>query len=202
MTKESSILGIAVELERLFGVTPTDGLRLEISDEAKLKRIHDALVSVDSIGNATPIALADLTDVLDALAPVSDDFLQYNGTSWGTGTVSAPPGPRNLHVEAPDDGEDVSFFKTDVAITLSELNVVVVGDTSPSVTWTMLHDTSRSASGTTIKVGTATNETVGDTFTTFADATVPADSFIWLETSGQSGNVDEMSVTMFYTEDS
>ena len=201
MTKESSILGIAVELERLFGVTPTDGLRREITDEAKLKRIHDALVAVDSIGNATPIALPDLTDVLAALAPVSGELLEYNGTSWGTGTVSAPPGPRALQLEAPGSAEDATFYKTPVAITLTKLEVVVVGDSTPSVTWTLLRDTSRSASGTTIKTGTATNETTGDTFTTFTNASVPADSFIWLETSGQSGNVDEMSLTISYTED-
>jgi hypothetical protein len=35
----------------------------------------------------------------------------------------------------------------------------------------------------------------------FNDATIPADSFIWLETTAQSGTVNEIHITIIYTVD-
>lgn len=240
MSKERRILDIAVELERLSGVTPTDGLRREVNDEARLKRIADSLVGIAALGggSSSVTVLKDLNDVEAALSPTSGQVLSYNGTSWAADDASggatvlndltdvsgspssgqvltyngsnwapaasavvAGVAPRTLHIESPDDTEDITYFFTNAAITLSELRVVLVGDTSPSVTWTLKHATDRSAAGTTAKSGTTTAVTSGDDFTTFTDDTIPADSFVWLETSAQSGNVYEMSLTLYFNED-
>jgi len=37
--------------------------------------------------------------------------------------------------------------------------------------------------------------------TTFNDATIVADSFVWLETTAKTGTVDELAITIVYTED-
>jgi hypothetical protein len=113
------------------------------------------------------------------------------------------PESNTITLQNPNNSEDMSFFFTDVAITVYQMNSVVVGSASPSVTWTMRHDTDRSAAGNeVITAGTVcANETTGVEDTSFNDATIPADSWVWLETTAKSGTVDTLTVTMFYTED-
>ncbi|GAG28331.1 unnamed protein product, partial [marine sediment metagenome] len=48
---------------------------------------------------------------------------------------------------------------------------------------------------------TTTSTTGGSDVTSFDDATIPADSFIWLETTAKSGTVSELHVTVVYTVD-
>ncbi len=109
---------------------------------------------------------------------------------------------KTITVESPDGSEDISFFYTDVAITVSKVTAVLVG-TTPSVTWTLRHGTDRSATGAEMVTGgtTSTNTSTGQDVTSFNDATVIADSFIWLETTAQSGTVTEISLTVEYTID-
>ena len=80
----------------------------------------------------------------------------------------------------------------------------MLGSATPSVTWTIRHHaTDRSNAGNEVVTGgtTTTSTTSGDDVTSFNDATIPADSFVWLETTAQSGTVDELSVSMIYTID-
>jgi hypothetical protein len=50
---------------------------------------------------------------------------------------------------------------------------------------------------------TADSTTTGNITTSggFTDATIPADSFVWLTTSALSGTPTELNVTIEYTED-
>jgi hypothetical protein len=109
--------------------------------------------------------------------------------------------PKSITVPDPTATEDITVTFTNVAITISEIRAVLIGSSTPSVTWTLRHDTDRSAAGTIIDINTTTSVTTGDDITTITDATVPADSFIWLETSAQSGTVDELHISWFATED-
>lgn len=79
----------------------------------------------------------------------------------------------------------------------------VVKGTTPSVTWTIRHGTDRSAAGAEVVTGgtTTTSESTGSDVTAFNDATIGADSHIWLETTAKTGTVDWISVTVIYTED-
>lgn len=107
-----------------------------------------------------------------------------------------------ISVEDPTSSEDISVFFTNAALTITEIRAVVRGS-SPSVTWTIRHGTDRSAAGSEAVTGgtTTTSESTGSDVTSFDDATVVADSFIWLETTAQSGTVDELHVTIVYTYD-
>ena len=82
------------------------------------------------------------------------------------------------------------------------MRAVVVGYT-PSVTWTIRHGTDRSATGAEVVTGgtTTTNTTTGDDVVSFNDATIVADSHVWLETTAQTGTVTEISITIIYDED-
>jgi hypothetical protein len=110
---------------------------------------------------------------------------------------------KHITVENPGASEDLTVFFTEKAITISEIRAVLRGSASPSVTWTIRHSTDRSAVGNEVVTGgtTTTSTTTGDDVTSFNDATIPADSFVWLETTAQSGTVDELHVTIVFSED-
>lgn len=109
---------------------------------------------------------------------------------------------KGITVESPGSAEDMSMFFTDTAITVTKMVAVMVGS-SPSVTWTIRHSTDRNATGNQVVTGgtTTTSTTTGSTVTSFNDATIPANSFVWLETTAKSGTVTSMNITIFYTVD-
>ena len=109
---------------------------------------------------------------------------------------------KTITVENPEASEDITVMFTDVAITISKVRPILVG-TTPSVTWTLRHSTDRSAAGNEVITGgtVTTATTTGSDITSFDDATIPANSHIWLETTAKSGVVDALSVTFFFDED-
>jgi hypothetical protein len=121
----------------------------------------------------------------------------------GTAGTSATSG-YSITVENPDASEDISISFTNRAITITEMRAVLIGASTPSVTWTIRHHaTDRSNAGNEVVTGgtTTTSTTTGSDVTAFNDATIPADSFIWLETTAQSGTVTEIHITIVYTVD-
>ena len=109
----------------------------------------------------------------------------------------------SLTVEDPTNAEDISIAFFFQAVTVREVQCVVVGSATPSVTINPKHATDRSAAGTALlNAATAiTNTTTGQNLTSFTDNTLVADSFLWLETTAQSGTVDELHITIRYTVD-
>ena len=109
-----------------------------------------------------------------------------------------------ITVEDPSNSEDITIAFTEKAITITEIRAVLIGSDTPSVTWTIRHHaTDRSNAGNEVVTGgtTTTSTTGGSDVTSFDDATIPADSFIWLETTAKSGTVSELHVTVVYTVD-
>jgi len=109
----------------------------------------------------------------------------------------------NVTIQSPGATEDYSANFVNRATTISECRAVLLGSSTPSVTWTVRHGTDRSATGAEVVTSgtTTTSITTGSDVTAFDDATIVADSFIWLETSAQSGTVDELHVTCIGTAD-
>lgn len=110
---------------------------------------------------------------------------------------------KSIIVENPTGSEDLSFFFTNVAITITKMNAVLVGSATPSLTVTVRHSTDRSAAGNEVVTGgtVVTSTTSGHDITSFNDATVPANSHVWLETTAKSGTVTSLILTVFYDED-
>ena len=107
---------------------------------------------------------------------------------------------KSILVESPTNDEDLSFFFTDVGIRIIKIRPILVGSSVPSVTWTLRHDADRSAVGTEVIIaGTVTTEvTTGIDVTIFDDATIEANSHVWLETTAKSGTIDSINLTIFY----
>ena len=103
---------------------------------------------------------------------------------------------------SPGASVDRTVFYTNKPITIQEMQGVLVGGTTPSVTWRVFHGTDRSAAGTAVHAAeVTTSETTGDLVSTFTDATIPEDSWVWLTTSASSGSPDELTVTIAFKED-
>ena len=109
---------------------------------------------------------------------------------------------KSLIIESPDNAEDISFFFTDIPLTISKIRAVLVGST-PSVTWSLRHAADRSAAGTELIIGgtTTTEVTTGVDITIFNWPNIIADSHVWFETTAKSGTVESIILTVFYNED-
>ena len=112
------------------------------------------------------------------------------------------PELKAITVELPGVSDNISFFDTDVAITIYKVRAVLKG-TTPSLTWSLRHGTDRSAAGAELITGgtVITNTTTGQEITSFDDPTIVANSHLWLTFSAKSGVVDSFSLTIYYNED-
>jgi hypothetical protein len=105
--------------------------------------------------------------------------------------------PRAFNLESPGSSEDGPDYNTPVALVVASIRVVLGGTASPSVTWTLRFAADRSAAGTEIITGgTTTTSLSGVEITSFDNPNIPADSWIWLETTAQSGTVDRIAVVL------
>lgn len=140
-----------------------------------------------------------------------DDMLQVDDASAAAGesavfTANGLKGQPQVHqysitVEDPTASEDIAIGFTFVAITVTEVQAVVVGT---SCTIDPYHNTDRSAGGGGTDIldnATAiTNTTTGQNLTSFTDETIPADSWIVLATTAITA-CTEVTVTIRYTID-
>lgn len=110
---------------------------------------------------------------------------------------------KSITVESPSAAEDLSLFYLVPSGTIRSIEVVLRGSNSPSLTWTLRHDTDRSAAGTEVVTGgtTTTNTTDGEEITVFDAPDIPANSFIWLETTGIGGSVESVHITITFSDD-
>lgn len=108
-------------------------------------------------------------------------------------------------LENPTSSEDKwpIFTKLPIAITITDMNVIVVGSSTPSVTIDPKHGTDLSAAGTSLLSSptAVTNTTTGATISSFNDASLGIGEHLWMKTTAQSGVVTKLSVSIRYTID-
>ena len=202
-TKLSSL----VDSASISGIVNTD-----VDASAAIAGSKLDLSSVSTLTSGTLIA----TNVLTTPGGVGGTTVNATGeitvdTTTGTlnffdGAVEAVIQPiisKSITVEEIGNAEDISMYYVDDASTIVKMVCVLVGSDTPSVTWTIRHGIDRSAAGAEVTTGgdTTTSITGGSIITSFDDATMVADSFIWLETTAQSGTVLEFNLTIFYRQD-
>lgn len=135
----------------------------------------------------------------------SDQWVKWS--SDGTGQWASLPTPEkvfyheNLRMVSPSSGEEGTIFFTTEAITIVELNDVVVG--SGSTTWNIFHASARDSGSANALFSSSrtTSSTSGASTTSFDDDTIPLDSWVWLEVVGDSGTINELAVTISYNID-
>lgn len=126
------------------------------------------------------------------------NFTIPRGDTGATG-ATGPTGPKAVTISAPSGSEKLALFYTTAAITISQIRSVVSG-TSPSVTFSIRYGSDFSAAGTEVVTSgiTCTNTTTGLSTTSFNNASITANNFVWLTTSAISGTVTALNVTVVF----
>ena len=158
-------------------------------------------VGVNTITPAYPLDIIGVTQFRTGLSAAGGTFsgnisapnIVYNVNGL-TGNVDVP---RSMSMYAPTASENITLFYTTSAITVSKITSVVRGS-SPSVTFSIRHNSDRSNAGTEVVTSgiTVTNTTTGTSTTSFNSASIAANSFVWFTTSAVSGTITEIAVSV------
>ena len=175
--------------------TRAEDFLTEVADGADGTAIHD---------NVT----GEIAAVTEKTVPVGDDLYLIEDSEDGFSKKrvkrrNAEEHFLSVRIPSPSTNEDVSIGFANLPITITNIRAVLIGSGGPSLTWTLRHDPDRSAAGSEVVTGgsTTTSTTTGDEVTSFNDATIPVDSFIWFETTARSGSVSEVFVIVTFTYD-
>tara|TARA_Y100000004_G_scaffold32618_1_gene34349 strand:+ start:22 stop:399 length:378 start_codon:yes stop_codon:yes gene_type:complete len=107
---------------------------------------------------------------------------------------------KTFTLQEPTATDDITIFRTDVDITVQEVIACSTG-TSPSTTYQLKHHTDRSNAGNNLTNSLTTTSNTTGNIATLDDATIPANSWVWIETSAASGTNVYLSIDIRYTED-
>lgn len=106
---------------------------------------------------------------------------------------------KSITIESPRVGDDLTMFFTIPEIIIREINPVIRG--TGSITWTLRWDPDRDAVGTElITGGHISNDVNGESVTVFDDPDIVARSYVWVEVTGVTGQVDALHVTLQFSE--
>lgn len=109
-------------------------------------------------------------------------------------SLKGPPGltllPVTLQVQAPLEGRRLPILRAPVALRLRRVDLVLQGST-PSLTCNLRMGSDVSAAGAELVAGgfSATSTTTGQTLSNFPVDVLPAEAWLWLETSGGTGTI-------------
>ena len=108
---------------------------------------------------------------------------------------------KDVFIESPTNAENITMFKTNKAITISQVNAGLPnGSATPTVTLQIYHDTTLNGTTNSLVNSVAVTSTTG-TNLTISDGTIPADSWVKIVTTGQGGTVPGLFLHFEGTED-
>lgn len=104
-----------------------------------------------------------------------------------------------ITVESPIVNDDLTMFYSEPNATISEIAAVIRG--TGSITWTIRHSTDRDGIGSEVITGGHVSSSVnGEIISIFDDPNILAMSYVWLEVTSVTGQVDELHLTIDYSE--
>jgi len=178
--------------------------RIRLGNSIQLwNTLNDSYVSLRSPDFPVDGSSGSVDLILPDSFGLDGQVLTADGTGVMTWEYGNGPFIKAIGVENPTSSEDITLFYTDDSITITQINSVLRGTSTPSVTWTMRYDSDRNVTGTEIITGgtITTSRQLGDEDVSFDNSVVPAGSWIWIETSAVSGTADEINITIEYTRD-
>lgn len=130
----------------------------------------------------------------------SSNQLIYYGSSLAVVPVERQAMFRMWDLSSANNGEYEPLFYANKDVTIKKMVAAVVGGSSPSIVWTVYHDTTME--GTTNQVVTGgTTTTTTSTVTSFNDATIPAGSFVRMQLVTVTNTADGLFLFVIYEED-
>ncbi len=173
--------------------------------------LEDALANTIQLRNAGttgPRADVKISGLTEETAPVAGDWVLGEESGGALRKIDAkhlikPTLTMERAWDNPTSSDDKTFQRTPVAITVTAVHGVLNNGTgSPDVTVSILHSTDRNAAGNqAVNAQVVSSITTGDSLTLGGDLDIPANSWIWAETTGQNGTTPEIALTITYTED-
>lgn len=174
------------------GVPDVNGNSARIT--VNVDETSNANIKFELLSNVTSGVATSLTETLrlyETYATFNGNKIYHNGNTALSKTFT---------LEAPTASDDITIFRTDVAITVQEVIAVSVG-TTPSTTYQLKHSTDRSAAGNNLTTSSTTTSTTTGNTATLSDATIPANSWIWFESTAASGTNVVLTIDIRYTID-
>lgn len=116
-------------------------------------------------------------------------------------SLLGPPGPMPPQVvwlASPQANDRRILLRAPQALTISRVDAVLTGGTSPAVSFSLRHDADVSAAGTaaTSDSITTTSTTTGSASTSFQSPNIPAGHWLWLEVTAVSGSPAGLMVSL------
>lgn len=120
-------------------------------------------------------------------------------------SLLGPPGPATplqIWLPIPEVGDRRILLRAPQASTLSRLDALLSGGSSPSVSVSLRSGTDASAAGTAITSSPVTisstngGSTTGTVITSFQSTTVPVDHWLWLDVIAVSGSPAGLTVSV------
>lgn len=144
----------------------------------------------------------DLTVTADITANSIDIGGAGNNLMLDDGNVKALPTLReSVTIVDPTDADDVTLFFTPVAITITDVRSHITGTTN--VVFNIQHASTRTGTGLNVFTSdiTLTSTSGQSNNTGFNDATIPANSWVWVNIASVSGTPSMFHASLMYTED-
>lgn len=117
----------------------------------------------------------------------------------GDAGPQGPLAPKTLTVLEPFAGDSYTLLYNIAQKTLANISIGLLGSGSPSVTFEIKQAVDRTTAGTAV-VASTTASTVGTVTTpTISDAILDPLSFVWINITGVSGQVDEFHITLNFS---
>jgi len=116
-------------------------------------------------------------------------------------SLLGPPGPMTplvLSMPSPQVNDRRILLRAPQAQTISRVDAVLTGGTSPSVSFSLRHGADVSAAGTSATTDpiTVTSTTTGSESTSFQSPEIPAGDWLWLQVTEVSGSPAELMVSL------
>jgi hypothetical protein len=151
------------------------------------------------VGNATTVPSASAAS--GVIVYSESNVLKLRDINNNINAIGIPKNKAIAFV-SPTNSENATWFYTNRAITLKQVNDVVRGSSTPTIAWNIKYATARDSGSPTSAFTSdrTTTSTAGATTTTINNASIPAGSYIWITTSSVSGTVTELHISIDYNE--
>jgi len=167
----------------------------------------DAIANVSSVGPVYPVAGSLWWhDLIGRLLIRVDDgsSVQWVDASPGSpgaqGPIGAqgPFGPKSATISYPTASEDLTLLYTRQTVIINKISSIISKTMPSNVAFTIKYAPNRSDAGTEVVAGGlyCTSNTIANVVTSFTNATLPTNNFVWLETSAITGSVQEFHLTI------
>ncbi|MBX3288394.1 MAG: hypothetical protein KF855_03520 [Acidobacteria bacterium] len=181
----------------------TEVLTLEFDETLTTDRTLEILTNdadrTISLGGDITTAGSLTTSGANALTLTTTGATNVTLPTTGTLITKATTYQSTLVIDDPVETDSVVAFFANEEIDPVNLVSVLVGSSDPEVTWRVCYNASRSGTCNVIDASyTTTSTTTAEVDDPSFFGTIPANNWVWIEVTGNSGIVDQIAITLVY----